>query len=99
MGLPALLRNFFQIPKAAAWFPKRNEAFRGACASDWNRYGRRISHFAGSFVFKGLATFSFRPIHGLFVFNALAPFFISPRNPSHSPRTSRLKELGASQGK
>jgi hypothetical protein len=56
-------------------FAKRNETFRAHVASHWNPYERRISDFAGSFVFKGLAPFSFRCSHGLFVFNALAPVF------------------------
>jgi hypothetical protein len=41
-------------------FAKRNERFRKAGISHWNPYERRIAHFAGLFVFKGLAAFSFR---------------------------------------
>src|SRR6185437_7177573 len=52
-------------------FAKRNETFRTHVASHWNPYERRISDFAGSFVFEGLAPFSFRCSHGLFDFNAL----------------------------
>ena len=41
-------------------FAKRNEAFRRHAVNHWNRYEPRIRHFAGLFVFKGLASFLFR---------------------------------------
>src|SRR5262249_1656260 len=43
-----------------AHFAMRNETFPWRGVSHWNRYGRRISHFAGSGVFKGLPPVSFR---------------------------------------
>ncbi|HXE25848.1 MAG TPA: hypothetical protein VN637_13250 [Roseiarcus sp.] len=63
--------------------PSETKRFAGHAVSHWNHYDRRIRHFAGLFVFKGLAPFSFRRFHGLFIFNVLAPIFLSPRN---SPR-------------
>ena len=65
-------------------FAKRNQPFRGHAVSHWNHYERRIRHFAGLFVFKGLAPFSFRRFRGMFVFNDLALLPVSPRN-SPSP--------------
>src|SRR6185312_14878591 len=56
------------------------ERFARHVLSHWNRYERRIRHFAGLFVFKGLAPFSFRRFRGMFVFNDLAPLPVSPRN-------------------
>ncbi|HXE24597.1 MAG TPA: hypothetical protein VN637_06890, partial [Roseiarcus sp.] len=58
----------------------RSETKRFAthAVSHWNPYERRIRHFAGSFVFKSLAPFSFRRFHGAPVFNGLAPLFVSP---------------------
>src|SRR6185437_2673069 len=41
--------------------------------------------FAGVFVFKGLARFSFRRFHQVFVFNDLAHRFVSPRYPHPPP--------------
>src|SRR6185312_15802660 len=61
--------------------PSETKRFAGHAVSHWNPYERRIRHFAELCVFKGLASVSFRRIHGLCVFNDLAPFFVSPRNP------------------
>jgi len=55
--------------------PSETKRFAGHAVSHWNHYDRRIRHFAGLFVFKGLAPFSFRRFHGLFIFNVLAPIF------------------------
>src|SRR6185437_10691005 len=53
--------------------PSETKRFAGHAVSHWNPYERRIRHFAGSFVFKSLAPFSFRRFHGAPVFNGLAP--------------------------
>ena len=58
--------------------PSETKRFAGHDVSHWNPYGRRIGHFAELFIFKGLTPFSFRRIHGVFVFNDLAPLFVSP---------------------
>jgi hypothetical protein len=60
--------------------PSETKRFAGHGVSHWNPYERRINHFAGLFVFKGLTPLSLRSFHGLFVFNALAPLLLSPRN-------------------
>src|SRR6185437_16131395 len=59
-------------------FAKRNEAFRRHAVNHWNPYGGETKHFAGLFVFKGLTPFSFRRVFESFVFNGLAPLFVSP---------------------
>jgi hypothetical protein len=41
-------------------FAKGNERFRKAERKSSNHYERRITHFAGLFVFKGLVALSFR---------------------------------------
>src|SRR6185437_65782 len=71
------------------------ERFARHVLSHWNRYGRRIRHFAGLFVFKGLAPFSFRRFRGMFVFNDLALLPVSPRN-SPPPR-ARLRHRRSSR--
>jgi hypothetical protein len=58
--------------------PSEAKRFAAHGVSRWNPYGRRISHFAGLFVFSDLTPFSFRRFRALFVFNGLAPFFVSP---------------------
>ena len=53
--------------------PCETKRFAGHGVSHWNPYGRRISHFAGLFVFNDLTGVSFRRFLRLFVFSGLAP--------------------------
>jgi hypothetical protein len=63
-----------KLPKRTAHSPGETKRFASHGVSRWNPYERRISHFAGLFVFSDLTPFSFRRFHGLFVSNDLAPF-------------------------
>jgi hypothetical protein len=67
-------------PNEALISPGETKRFAAHALSRWNRYERRIRHFAELFVFNGLTSFSFRRFHGLFVFTDLAPLSVSPRN-------------------
>src|SRR5689334_19811503 len=52
--------------------PGETKRFARRVVTHWNRYERRIKHFAGLFVFNGLTPVSFRRFHGSFLFNGLA---------------------------
>src|SRR6185437_10033721 len=70
--------------------PSETKRFATHAVSHWNPYERRIGYFAGSFVFKSLAPFSFRRFHGAPVFNGLAPLFVSRPEPEQRNHRSRV---------
>jgi hypothetical protein len=71
----------------------RNEAFRSACRKLLTSLWALNRYFAGLFVFNGLASFSFRRLHGLFVSNNLAPFFVSPLPSGLADAESRFERF------